>query len=82
MAATTQRTIAGLVARRIVSFVDEGQHLQTGERFGLIRFGSRLDVYLPDGVHPQVALGQTMIAGESVIADLDRDAEPMLGQVI
>lgn len=62
--------IAGLVARRIVPFVKEGQHLRTGERFGLIRFGSRLDVYLPDGVEPLVALGQTMIAGETVLADL------------
>ena len=63
--------IAGLVARRIVPFVREGQSLLTGERFGLIRFGSRLDVYLPEGVEPQVALGQTMIAGESIIADLN-----------
>lgn len=62
--------IAGLVARRIVCFVAEGDHLQTGERFGLIRFGSRLDVYLPDGVAPLVGLGQTMVAGETVLADL------------
>lgn len=63
--------IAGLVARRIVPFVAEGQGLRTGERFGLIRFGSRLDVYLPDGVAPLVALGQTMVAGETVLADLE-----------
>ncbi|MDV7143446.1 phosphatidylserine decarboxylase [Tropicimonas sp. TH_r6] len=62
--------IAGLVARRIVCFSSEGDGLETGERFGLIRFGSRLDVYLPDGVHPMVSLGQTMVAGESIIADL------------
>jgi len=62
--------IAGLVARRIVCFANEGQHVNTGERFGLIRFGSRLDVYLPDGVEPLVCLGQSMIAGETVIADL------------
>lgn len=62
--------IAGLVARRIVCFIKEDQTVRTGERFGLIRFGSRLDVYLPEGVTPQVALGQTMIAGETVIADL------------
>lgn len=62
--------IAGLVARRIVSFVETGRALRTGERFGLIRFGSRVDVYLPAGVAPQVALGQTMIAGETVLADL------------
>lgn len=62
--------IAGLVARRIVCFSKQGDAVQTGERFGLIRFGSRLDVYLPDGVHPMVSLGQTMVAGETVIADL------------
>jgi phosphatidylserine decarboxylase len=60
--------IAGLVARRIVSFVDEGDHLDVGQRFGLIRFGSRVDVYLPDGVVPVVGVGQTMVAGETVIA--------------
>ena len=65
--------IAGLVARRIVPFVTEGQGLRTGERFGLIRFGSRLDVYLPEGVEPLVAVGQTMVAGETVLAELDRD---------
>lgn len=68
--------IAGLVARRIVCFVETGQSLQTGERFGLIRFGSRLDVYLPDGVEPQVAIGQTMVAGETVLADL-QSREPV-----
>jgi phosphatidylserine decarboxylase len=62
--------IAGLVARRIVCWSKPGNALRAGERFGLIRFGSRLDVYLPDGVAPLVALGQTMVAGESVIADL------------
>lgn len=61
--------IAGLVARRIRCDVEDGQRVSTGERFGLIRFGSRVDVYLPDGVVPLVAVGQTMIAGESVIAD-------------
>jgi len=62
--------IAGLVARRIVCDVKPGDALETGERFGMIRFGSRLDVYLPDGVHPLVSLGQTMVAGETVLADL------------
>ncbi|MFA3919275.1 phosphatidylserine decarboxylase [Ruegeria hyattellae] len=62
--------IAGLVARRIVCFVEKDQEIRTGERFGLIRFGSRLDVYLPDGVQPMVSVGQTMIAGETVLADL------------
>lgn len=63
--------IAGLVARRIVCFVEPGAVMQTGERFGLIRFGSRLDVYLPDGVMPMVSVGQTMIAGETVLAELN-----------
>jgi phosphatidylserine decarboxylase len=62
--------IAGLVARRIVCFVRDGQPLAAGERFGMIRFGSRLDVYLPEGIVPQVAVGQTAIAGETVLADL------------
>ncbi len=62
--------IAGLVARRIVCWSKTGHVLRAGERFGLIRFGSRLDVYLPDGVAPKVALGQTMVAGETVIAQL------------
>jgi len=61
--------IAGLVARRIVSFVREGQALAAGERFGLIRFGSRLDVYLPEGAKALVAEGQTAIAGETILAD-------------
>ena len=62
--------IAGLVARRIVCFVTEGRQLAAGERFGLIRFGSRVDVYLPEGTAPLVAVGQRMIAGETVLADL------------
>jgi len=63
--------IAGLVARRIVCFVNPGAMMKTGERFGLIRFGSRLDVYLPHGVEPLVSVGQTMIAGETVLAELN-----------
>ena len=62
--------IAGLVARRIVSFVREGQSLGVGERFGLIRFGSRLDVFLPEGSKALVSVGQTAVAGETVLADL------------
>jgi phosphatidylserine decarboxylase len=61
--------IAGLVARRIVCFVREGQSLSAGERFGLIRFGSRLDVFLPEGAKPLVAEGQTAVGGETVLAD-------------
>jgi phosphatidylserine decarboxylase len=64
--------IAGLVARRIVAFAQEGSRLGRAERFGLIRFGSRVDLYLPRGVRPLVKVGQTMVAGESVIA-LDPD---------
>jgi phosphatidylserine decarboxylase len=62
--------IAGLIARRIVCTVREGDALQAGERFGIIRFGSRTDLYLPLGVRPLVAEGQTMIGGETVIAEL------------
>ena len=65
--------IAGLVARRIVPFVHEGDGLRTGQRFGLIRFGSRVDTYLPDGVEPLVCLGQNMVAGETVMAEMDRN---------
>ena len=60
--------IAGLVARRIVCFVKTGDRVGSGERFGLIRFGSRLDVYLPQGIDPLVRIGQTMVAGETVLA--------------
>ena len=62
--------IAGLIARRIVCGLQEGQSVRAGERFGLIRFGSRTDVYLPDGVAPLVAVGQQAIGGETVLADL------------
>ncbi len=72
--------IAGLVARRIVYFVTPDETLQTGERFGLIRFGSRVDVYLPDGVAPLVAVGQGMIAGETVLADLTSTEAPRTGR--
>ena len=73
--------IAGLVARRIVCEVKPGDVLETGERFGMIRFGSRLDVYLPEGVHPLVSLGQTMVAGETVLADLTSDEATRLAEV-
>ncbi|MGU3537170.1 phosphatidylserine decarboxylase [Methylobacterium sp. A54F] len=62
--------IAGLVARRIVGFVSAGDSLSVGERFGLIRFGSRVDVYLPKGTRVLVGLGQKAVAGETVLADL------------
>jgi len=59
--------IAGLVARRIVPFVKPGDMIAAGQRIGLIRFGSRVDVYLPDDIAPQVALGQRSVAGETVL---------------
>jgi phosphatidylserine decarboxylase len=62
--------IAGLIARRIRCDAKLGDSLRAGQRFGLIRFGSRVDVYLPAGVAPLVAVGQTMVAGETVVADL------------
>jgi phosphatidylserine decarboxylase len=62
--------IAGLVARRIVPFVREGEIVSAGQRIGMIRFGSRVDVFLPQGVPALVGEGQTAIAGETVIADL------------
>ena len=62
--------IAGLVARRILCWVEEGESLKTGERFGLIRFGSRVDIYLPDGIAPKVAVGQQVLGGETIMADL------------
>jgi phosphatidylserine decarboxylase len=62
--------IAGLVARRIVPFVREGEAVGAGQRIGMIRFGSRVDVYLPEGTLPLVAEGQTAFAGETVLADL------------
>ena len=62
--------IAGLVARRIVPFAREGETVGAGQRIGMIRFGSRVDVYLPEGTRPFVAEGQTAIAGETVLADL------------
>jgi phosphatidylserine decarboxylase len=62
--------IAGLIARRILCFVREGEMLAAGQRLGMIRFGSRVDVYLPEGGKFLVAQGQTAIAGETVIADL------------
>jgi phosphatidylserine decarboxylase len=72
--------IAGLVARRIVKFVQAEDRLSAGQRFGLIRFGSRVDVYLPEGVSPQVCVGQRAIAGETVIADLNVTAPPRSGR--
>ena len=62
--------IAGLIARRILSFVSNGDKLNSGERFGLIRFGSRVDVYLPKTFKPEVKVGDKTIAGETIIGSL------------
>ena len=71
--------VAGLVARRIVCWTDPGSDLAAGERFGLIRFGSRVDVYLPKGAGVKVAVGQTAIAGETVLAEYGVDtASPLV----
>ncbi|MFM9848800.1 MAG: phosphatidylserine decarboxylase [Hyphomicrobiaceae bacterium] len=67
--------IAGLIARRIVSFKGEGESVGVGERIGLIRFGSRVDLYLPPGTGPLVAVGQRAVGGETVLADL-KSTEP------
>ncbi len=73
--------IAGLIARRILCFAKPGSSYEAGERFGLIRFGSRLDVYLPTEVNPKVCIGQTMVAGETVLANLS-DNSPVVEGVI
>jgi phosphatidylserine decarboxylase len=65
--------IAGLVARRILCWVEREQPIRVGERFGMIRFGSRVDVYLPEGVSPLVVVGQKAVAGETVLADMKSD---------
>ena len=67
--------IAGLVARRIVCLAREGNHFDAGQRFGWIRFGSRLDVYLPTDVEPLVCVGQTMTAGETILANLSAEKQ-------
>ena len=67
--------IAGLVARRIMAFVKEGDRVEAGERVGLIRFGSRVDVYLPDGTGSQVLLGQRTIAGETILGEIGVDPQ-------
>ena len=63
--------IAGLIARRIVCFVSQGDGVEVGERFGLIRFGSRVDVYLPDGARALVGVGGRAVAGETILADFN-----------
>lgn len=71
--------IAGLVARRILCDLKEGQSVKTGERFGIIRFGSRVDIYLPEKARPLVVEGQTSIGGETVLADLGSEEPQRVG---
>jgi phosphatidylserine decarboxylase len=73
--------IAGLVARRILCEVERGARLDRGDRIGMIRFGSRLDVYLPDGTAPKVSVGQKMTAGETVLAVLG-DPDPAVARTV
>jgi phosphatidylserine decarboxylase len=74
--------IAGLIARRIVCDLEEGMEVKAGQRFGIIRFGSRVDVYLPAKTIPMVAIGQTVLGGETILADLESKATaPMEFQV-
>jgi phosphatidylserine decarboxylase len=73
--------IAGLIARRILCDIAEGQTVKAGQRFGMIRFGSRVDVYLPTGVEPLVVTGQRSIAGETVLADIRAQEQARSGGV-
>lgn len=73
--------IAGLVARRIKCDIEEQQSVITGQRFGLIRFGSRVDIYLPKSVSALVAVGQRAVAGETVIADFNADEHSRSGEI-
>ena len=73
--------IAGLIARRILCHLQEGQQVRAGERFGLIRFGSRVDLYLPHGISPLVIEGQRVIGGETIMADLTLSEPPRGGEV-
>lgn len=74
--------IAGLIARRIINDATENQDLRGGSRYGLIRFGSRLDVYIPEGVSPLVCVGQRAIGGETVFADFDGDEPQREGETL
>ena len=71
--------IAGLIARRIITFSAQEDSLKAGERFGLIRFGSRVDVFLPKGILPSVLVGQRAVAGETIIANLNGTQTPLVG---
>ena len=69
--------IAGLVARRVICDVDIGSHLKSGDIFGIIRFGSRVDIYFPSEASTKVLVGQKMIAGETIIADFTKSSKPV-----
>jgi len=73
--------IAGLIARRILCDAYNEQEVKAGETYGIIRFGSRVDLYLPEGVNPQVVEGQRMIGGETILADLHSKATQRSGEV-
>jgi phosphatidylserine decarboxylase len=73
--------IAGLVARRILCDVKEGDEVLAGQRYGIIRFGSRTDIYLPNGVSPQVCIGQRVIGGETILADLSSKQKALEGAI-
>ena len=73
--------IAGLVARRIICKLTAGQAVKAGDIYGLIRFGSRVDIFLPPGVNPLVCVGQRMVGGETVIADLSSGETTRAGEV-
>jgi phosphatidylserine decarboxylase len=74
--------IAGLIARRIINDVREDEEIVAGKRFGMIRFGSRVDIYLPEGLSPLVCVGQRAIGGETVIADIDSSEQARYGSVL
>jgi phosphatidylserine decarboxylase len=73
--------IAGFIARRIVCYLEQGKEVRSGERFGIIRFGSRMDVYLPKDVKPKVVIGQKAVGGETILADLASKEEQATGEV-
>ena len=73
--------IAGLVARRIICDVDIGAHLKSGDIFGIIRFGSRVDIYFPSDASTKVLVGQKMIAGETIIADFTKNSKPVTRKI-
>ena len=74
--------IAGLIARRIINELEEDESVTAGARFGMIRFGSRLDVYVPEGIAPLVCLGQRAICGETVLADIEGTESQREGMIV